>query len=176
MLKIVLAVVALGVLGVLALAAMRPDDFRVERRMLVKAPPEKLFPYIDNLRGFDQWSPYKAKDAQLKGSFSGPEAGPGAKYEWVGNAEVGQGSMEIKSHQPNAQVLVEMVFIKPFAGINTVEFGLTPKAGGTEVSWAIYGPQAFIPKLMGMFFNMDKMIGTDFEKGLDNLRKLAEAG
>jgi uncharacterized protein YndB with AHSA1/START domain len=175
MLKIILAVVVVAVAGVLLLAATRPADFRVERRLLVKAPPDKLFRYINDLHGFNEWSPYNDKDPQMKSSYSGPAAGPGAKYEWLGNSEVGQGSMEIKSHTPNSQVLVEMVFMKPFAAVNTVEFTLTPKEGGTEVLWAIYGPQAFVSKLMGLFFNMDKMIGTDFEKGLARLRQRAEA-
>jgi hypothetical protein len=175
MLKIILIIVVVAIAGALLAAATRPDDFRVERKLLVKASPEKLFPYINNLHGFDQWSPFKEKDPQLKGTFTGPDSGPGAKYEWVGNSQVGQGIMEIKSQTPNAQVLVQMTFIKPFPGVNTVDFSLKPQADGTEVSWAIYGPQAFIPKVMGLFFSMDKMVGPDFEKGLQSLRKLAEA-
>jgi len=175
MLKILLLIVAVAIAAVLTLAAMRPDDFRVERRLLIKAPPEKLFRYIDNLHGFNEWSPFLEKDPQLKGTFSGPDAGPGAKYEWLGNSAVGQGAMEIQSHVPNQQVLVKMNYIKPFPSQSTVEFGLKPQAGGTEVSWAIYGPQAFLPKVMGVFVSMDKMVGPDFDKGLQNMRKLAES-
>jgi hypothetical protein len=38
----------------------------------------------------------------------------------------------------------------------------------------MYGPSLYIAKVMGVFFNMDRMIGTDFETGLANLKARAE--
>jgi hypothetical protein len=36
------------------------------------------------------------------------------------------------------------------------------------------GPSAFVTKLMGVFFDMDKMIGRDFEAGLAAMKTAAE--
>ena len=50
-----------------------------------------------------------------------------------------------------------------------------PRDGDTTtVTWAMYGPAAFITKVMGLFFSMDTMIGRDFEAGLASLKALAE--
>ena len=37
------AVLVLGIAVVLILAAMKPDQFRVQRTTAIKAPPEKIF-------------------------------------------------------------------------------------------------------------------------------------
>jgi hypothetical protein len=38
----------------------------------------------------------------------------------------------------------------------------------------MYGPAPYVSKVMGLFFNMDSMIGKDFETGLANLKTVAE--
>ena len=36
------------------------------------------------------------------------------------------------------------------------------------------GPSPFLAKLIGVFFDMDRMIGRDFEAGLADLKQRAE--
>ena len=169
-------IVAVALAGLLLFAATRADDLRVERKLVIAAPPERLYPLINDLHNFNRWNPYLAKDLALKGSYEGPNAGPGAKYSWKGNKDVGTGSMEIKSNTEPKLVVMRLLFVEPFAGDNVLEFGLKPAGDGrTEVSWTMHGPQAYVSKLMGVFISMDKMIGADFETGLANLRKVAEA-
>jgi hypothetical protein len=160
--------------GMLAYAAMQPNTFRVKRSLRIVATPERLYPLINDLHAFNRWNPYLKKDPALKGSFAGASSGPGAIYHWEGNREVGKGSMEITGGVPNQLVTVRLVMLEPFAGENTVEFSLEPQGSATEVTWAMHGPTAFIPKLMGLFFDMDRMIGSDFETGLAQLKTLAE--
>ncbi len=175
MFKNLLIVVVLALAGLLLFASTRPSDLRVERKLVIAAPPERLYPLIDDLHNFNRWNPYLAKDPALKGSYEGPSAGPGAIYRWTGNKDVGTGSMEIKSHSEPNLVVMRLLFVEPFAGDNVLEFGLKPQGNGsTEVSWTMKGPQIFVAKLMGIFVNMDNMIGRDFEFGLANLRKVAE--
>ena len=61
-LALVLAVVALAVYAALT----RPDTFQVERRLVIKAPPDKLWPLVSDLKGFHQWNPFGAKDPNAK--------------------------------------------------------------------------------------------------------------
>ena len=113
-------------------------------------------------------------DPGMKRTFSGASAGKGAVYAWDGSGKAGAGRMEITEAQSPARVVIKLDFIKPFEGHNTAEFTLRADGAMTHVAWAMYGPAPFISKLMGIFFNMDKMIGGDFEAGLNNLRSISE--
>ena len=174
MIKIIGLVVVLVVAAVLIFAATRPDAFRVERVASIKAPPEKIFALINDLHGWAAWSPYEKKDPAMKRTFSGAANGKGAVYEWDGNKNVGRGRMEITDASAPAKIVIKLDFFEPFEGHNTAEFSMEGKGDATNVTWAMYGPASFISKLMGVFFNMDKLIGTDFEVGLANLKSMAE--
>jgi carbon monoxide dehydrogenase subunit G len=167
-------VVLVVIAGVLIYASTRPDSFRVQRSASIKAPPQKIFPLIDDLKAWAGWSPYEKKDPAMKRSFGPITAGKGATYEWAGDKNVGQGRMEILEAQPSSKVLIKLDFIKPFEAHNMAEFTLEPKGDTTQVTWAIFGPSAYITKVMGLFFNMDTMIGKDFEAGLADLKAAAE--
>ena len=174
MFKIVAGIIVLLIAGLLAYAATRPDSFRVQRTASIKAPPEKIFALINDLKGWPAWSPYEKKDPAMKRTLSGAATGKGAIYEWQGNKEVGKGKMEIAETTPPSKVVIKLDFFEPFEAHNIAEFDLQGKGESTDVTWAIYGPSPFISKLMSVFLNMDKMIGRDFEVGLANLKAVAE--
>jgi uncharacterized protein YndB with AHSA1/START domain len=168
------AVVVVIVAGILIYAATRPDTFRVQRSASIKAPPDKIFPLINDLHAWNAWSPYEKKDPAMKRTFSGAPSGKGAVYEWDGDKNVGKGRMEIIDSASPSKVVIKLDFIKPFEGHNTAEFILEPKGDNTVVTWAMYGPSALMMKVMGIFMNMDNMIGNDFAVGLANLKAIAE--
>jgi len=170
---IVVLVVVVAVAGVLAYAATRPDAFRVERSIAIKAPPEKVLALVGDLRGWTAWSPYEKKDPGMKRAYAGTAAGKGAVYEWDGNKEVGRGRMEILEAGPS-KVLIKLDFISPFEAHNTAEFTAVSQGDGTAVTWAIYGPSPYFAKVMHTVIDMDKMIGGDFEAGLQSLKAVAE--
>jgi uncharacterized protein YndB with AHSA1/START domain len=171
---IVAAVLIIAVVAVLAYAATKPDTFRVQRTASVKAPPEKLFALINDLHGWRTWSPYEKKDPAMKRSFAGPASGKGAIYEWDGDSNVGKGRMEITNAVAPSKVVIKLDFFRPFEAHNTAEFTLQPKGDATDVTWAIYGPNLFVGKVMSIFIDMDKMIGKDFEDGLATLKTVSE--
>lgn len=170
---IVVVVVVVAVAGLLIYAATRPDNFRVERSIAVKAPPDKVMALVGDLRGWTAWSPYEKKDPGMKRSYSGAPAGKGAVYEWDGNNQVGHGRMEILEAAPS-KVLIKLDFMTPFEAHNTAEFSAVPRGDNTTVTWAMYGPSPYIAKVMQTVMNMDRMIGTDFEAGLQSLKAVAE--
>ena len=110
----------------------------------------------------------------MKRVHAGPPRGVGAIYEWEGNSKAGAGRMEIKEVQTPSRVTIQLDFTKPVEGHNVAEFTLEPRAGGTEVIWSMRGPSPYLMKLMGVFVNLDRMIGGDFETGLSNLKAVAE--
>lgn len=170
-----ISLLALGIIvGILIVAAMKPDEFRVERSVVINAPAEKIFPLMNDLRAFSAWSPYDKIDPDMKRTYSGPASGVGAVYAWEGNKEVGQGRMEITHSTAPSSVLIQLDFLAPMEAHNTAAFTLTPEGDGTKVSWAMFGPAPFLTKLISVFFSMDSMIGDQFSQGLNNLKNLAE--
>lgn len=174
MLAIIVIFVVVVIVGVLVFAATRPDTFRVQRQTMIKASPGKIFGYINDFHNWAAWSPWEKMDPALQRSFSGAPSGKGSVYEWMGNRKVGQGRMEIVESLPSSTILIKLDFIKPFEGHNMAEFTLAAQEDMTLVTWAMYGPSPYITKLMGLFFNMDALIGKDFEAGLATMKMRAE--
>lgn len=174
MFKLLGLAVAVLVVAVLALAASRPDTFRVERSAVIKAPPEKVYALVNDFHQWQQWSPWERMDPGMRRDHSGAPNGVGALYAWEGNKKVGKGQMEITQSTAPSRVVVKLDFLAPFEAHNTAEFVLTPQGDATTVTWAMYGPNLFIGKLMSVFASMDSLVGTDFEAGLANLKAVAE--
>jgi len=174
MIKTIALLVAVAIAALLIFAATRPDTFSVERSTTIAAPATQLFPLINDLRAFNTWNPYARKDPAMRAVYSGPAAGPGAVFDFQGNKEVGKGRISITASTAPSLVTMQLDMWEPFEGHNEIHFILLPESAGTRVTWAMNGPSAFITKLMGIFFNMDQMIGKDFEAGLANLKAIAE--
>ena len=174
MLKTIAIVAAVFVAGVLAYAATRPNAFRVARSVSIAAPPEKIFPLINDLHAFNRWNPFLKMDPATKLTYSGPDSGKGAAHEWDGNSQVGKGRVEITDSSPSSQILMKLDLEKPMEAHNRVAFTFEPKGNATEVTWAMNGEHSFIGKVMGLCFNMDKMVGGSFEEGLADLKAQAE--
>ena len=168
--------IAVGVLlaAILGYAATRPDTFRVQRTTRIQAPPEKIFDLIHDFHRWASWSPYEKLDPAMSKTFSGAERGKGAVYQWAGNKKAGEGRMEITDTAPPSKVAIKLDFLKPFEAHNVAEFTLEPVGSSTDVTWALYGPQAYPMKVMCIFMSMDNMVGRDFEAGLANLKAVAE--
>ncbi|QGZ38758.1 polyketide cyclase/dehydrase/lipid transport protein [Pseudoduganella flava] len=160
---------------VVGLALLQPATFRVERSALVKAPPEKVFGYLDDFHQWPVWSPWERLDPAMRRTFSGPPKGPGAVYAWNGNDDVGQGRMEIVASRPPTTLAIALDFVKPFKAHNDVRFVLQPRPEGTLVTWTMSGDSPFVLKLIGVFASADQMAGPDFEQGLAYLKEAAEA-
>jgi len=174
MFKTIAIVIVLAIAALLIYAATRPDTFSVQRSARIKAAPEKVYALINDFPSWPTWSPWEKLDPEMKRTLSGAPTGKGSIYEWSGSGKVGAGRMEITDTQPSSKVVIKLDFIKPFEGHNITEFTLAPQGDTTEVNWVMSGPAPFISKLMGVFMNMDKMIGKDFETGLANMKAAAE--
>ena len=169
-----LCLFAIVFFGVLFLAAARPDRFRIARSATIKAPPQKIFPMINDFDAWPNWSPWERLDPALKRMRSGSASGVGSVYAWEGNKKVGTGRMEIVEAHPPSQVVIKLDFLKPFEAHNIAEFTLEPEGEATRVTWAMHGPSPYMARVFGVFMDMDKMIGKDFEKGLANMKAAAE--
>lgn len=172
--RTIAVIVAVIIVGLVGFAVTRPRNFRVQRSARINAPPARIFPLINDFHQWAAWSPFERLDPAITRTFSGAPIGHGAIYEWAGNRKVGAGRMEIiESTAPN-RVATRLDFIRPMEARNVAEFTLRQHGEATDVTWAIFGPSPFAARMMGMFFNMNKLLGRDFERGLANLKALVE--
>ena len=170
----IVVVLVLAIAVVLILAAAKPSTFSVQRAILVKAPAEKIFPFINDFHQWGSWSPYEHRDPAMKRSYSGAASGNGAVYAWDGNKNVGSGRMEILDASVPAKIVIKLDFFTPFEGHNTAEFTMLPQGDATSLTWLMHGPAPFMAKIMHVFMNVDRLVGKDFEIGLANLKRLTE--
>ena len=174
MFTILAGIVLIAIFAILTLASLKPDVFMVTRSTRMNAAADTIYPHINDLRRWQAWSPYEKKDPNMQRTFSGPTSGKGAAYAWDGNKNVGAGSMVIIESLPPSKIGIRLDFLRPFAAQNAAQFLLEPEGSGTRVTWEMSGAATLVSKIMGTVMNMDKMIGTDFEVGLENLKKTVE--
>ena len=175
MLKLILIAIPVLIAVLAIVVATRPSQFRVTRSAAIAAPPEVVFPQVNNLHNWEAWSPWIKLDPAAKQTYSGPAEGVGASFAWDGNNQIGAGSMTITDSQPGDLVRFRLDFLKPFKGTNIAEFTFKPEGGQTVVTWSMSGTNNFMFKAVGLFMDCDKMVGGQFEKGLADLKKLSEA-
>ena len=175
MLKKIAIAVALIVVVLVAVVATRPPSYRVVRTTAVNAPAEVAYAQVADFHRWEGWSPWAKLDATMKTSFSGPASGPGEAYAWTGNDKVGEGRMTVLRAKPGEEIAIKLEFLKPFESTSETTFSFVPQGGATAVTWAMEGQNNFMAKAASLFMDMDKMIGSDFDRGLANLKAVSEA-
>ncbi|HKS64449.1 MAG TPA: SRPBCC family protein [Xanthobacteraceae bacterium] len=169
---------AVGLVLLAAAAAvvvwLQPDDYRLTRSTVIAAPAETVFAKVNDLRRWDDWSPWAKLDPSAKITFEGPQAGVGASFKWDGNDKVGAGTMTITESKPNERVATRTDFVKPFEGSSRTDFIFSPAGNQTNVIWTMSGTHNFISKAICLVMNMEKMLGPDVERGLVQLKQVSE--
>ena len=154
-------------------------SFEVTRSTSIAADPARVHALVNDFHEWQKWSPWEDVDPDLQRTYSGSDAGVGAHYAWSGNKKAGAGSMEIAGSTPE-RIDVDLSFLKPFKATNHVDITLTPVtasgATGTDVVWRMTGEHKGLAGLVMRVMNVDKMVGPDFEKGLAQLKAVAEKG
>ncbi len=171
-----IAVAALVLIAILlTVVALQPDTFRIVRMTTIQAPPDAVFRHINDLRAWQGWSPWEGLDPELKRTYEGPHQGVGAKYSWEGNDKVGKGSMKIIESKDPERIAIDLAFLEPMEARNETVFTLSPvEDGHTRIVWSMAGRNSFFGKAFSLFFDMDALVGADFEKGLAALKRVSE--
>jgi uncharacterized protein YndB with AHSA1/START domain len=176
MLTYILLGLAAVVVVLLIVVSRQPNEFRVMRLAVIDAPPEAVFPHVNDFHHWEEWSPWAKRDPNCANAYDGADAGEGAKFSWDGNKEVGQGKMTIIESTPHKLITIRLEFLKPFKATNTAEFKFEPEGAGTKVTWSMFGKNNLMGKVFHLIMDCDKMVGKDFEQGLANMRRVAESG
>ncbi len=167
-------------LGVIALAAILaavsvglPSHVTVTRSVDINAPESAIFPYLNNLRVFGDWSPWSARDPQLALSYGGPASGQGAQVTWTSNKpSIGTGSMEISKSEPNRNIELAV----NFNGLEgTSSYEIVPAGSGSKVIWSFVYESGSSPMKRWKALMLDRFVGAEFHTGLDRLKEKIEA-
>ncbi|MDB6139633.1 MAG: polyketide cyclase, partial [Verrucomicrobiaceae bacterium] len=141
---ILLSVAVIIVLFVIVVT-LQPAEFCISRSVDILAPQEAVFPYVDDVHKFQQWSPWAQMDPDSKVVFEGPPAGAGASFRWAGK-KTGEGSMTNTASHPADFAKYRLEFLKPFKASNMAEFTLSHEGGQTTVNWSMTGTNGFLFK------------------------------
>lgn len=151
------------------------SSYEVTRSALIPAPAEAVFPLVNSFHEWTKWSPWESVDPAMDRTYSGNDAGVGARYAWRGNRKAGSGNMEIVESDFPRTIRIRLEFTKPFKAVNPTTFTFEPADGGTRVTWRMTGENKGLAKVFALVMNMDKLVGTDFERGLAALAAAAKA-
>lgn len=166
-----LALIALIVI----ISLFLPGSAHVERSTTIDAPVERVFAYVNDLEKWDDWSPWSEKDPDMDVSWGEITEGMGASYCWEGDPDqVGKGCLEITEVVENEKIVNKLDFMEQGTAMGSYTF--SEADGKTTVTWG-FDTDVSSPPVIGKFFGMmmDGFVGPDFEKGLANLKALAEA-
>lgn len=168
--------IIIGLIAIVCiLGLVAPNDFAVERKVVINKPKDQVFEFVKYLKNQDLYSSWARKDPAMKREFRGTDGEAGAVSGWEGNKEVGKGEQEIRQITPGERIDFELRFKKPFEATNKA-YMITEAAGTNQtlVKWGFSGRMPFPMNAMMLFVNMDKQAGKDFEIGLANLKELLE--
>lgn len=173
--KIILGVAAVVAL-ILIYAAFSPAEYSIQREVVINAPAEKIFPYLNNQKLAEQWGPWLETDPSAKMTYSGPDEGVGAIASWTGGQQLGTGSATIVDSIPNQKVTIKLAYTEPFQMEQLSDYIAEAAGEQTKVIWKVTGQNNFIGRVMCIFVSMDKMVGGMFEEGLNKLKTVIEGG
>jgi hypothetical protein len=175
-LKKILIILAILVAIPLIAALFVKDDYSIERSVTINKPKQDVFNYIKLLRNQTHYSKWVMMDPNAKMEYTGTDGTPGFVSAWDSeNKHVGKGAQTITKVTDGERIDLDIHFIKPLEGDSKAYLATTAVSDNqTKVTWGFYGPLKYPMKVMHLFMNMDKMIGSDLQTGLDNLKGVLE--
>ena len=159
----------------LIIALLLPKSYKVEKEVVISKPKTEVFNYIKFLKNQNNYSVWNQLDPNMKKEYVGEDGTLGFVSKWDGNKAAGKGEMEIKKLVENDILEIEIRFERPWKSVSPAYMTLESLDGKTtKVKWGMTGNMSYPLNLMLLFVNMDKAIGKDLQKGLDNLKVILE--
>lgn len=165
-------VLAIGLCGLLIAASFQESHYKIERSIAIAAPDSVVFPHINRLRNWERWSPWMQNDPTIKNVYAGADAGKTCQMRWT-SEESGTGKLVINDSELPKRVSYNLTF-EEFNSTSTGNFILTANGNQTQVSWSMEGESTFTEKIFRLLFSLNDAIGSDFERGLNNMKRVIE--
>ena len=170
-LYIILGLIAL--IFVVALAVGK--DMNYEKSVLINGSKEKVWKHVGTLTAMDQWSPWNARDPNMKSELTGTDGEPGAKQSWVSDVKnVGEGNQTIIAVDAMNRLDTKLNFIKPFKSTADAYVTLESESDKVKATWGFKSQMPYPMNIMKLFMNFEKNMDKDFGDGLNKLKNLSE--
>ena len=173
LIKRLLATLLVVVIALVAIAYILPREVTVTRSTTINAAPPAVFAQVNALQAGENWSPWLDRDPDVQLTYSGPDSGVGNKLQWASDhPQVGNGTQEIIASTENTRVETAL----DFGDMGTAQawFALAPDGAATTLTWGLKTDMGNNPIGRYMGLMMDRWVGADYEKGLNNLKTLIE--
>lgn len=161
------AIAALSI--IVALTYLAPRKTVVSRSAKVNADADDLYALIASNSGYQRFNPYHDTDSDLQIDLFGPAQGIGSGFAFKGKE--GKGTQTIT--EVTAGRAVTMQIDMGAMGKPVQRFQLTPKGNHTEVTWNMEADAGYNPAMRIFGLLMDKFVGGNLERGLQNLAKVS---
>ena len=163
-----------GVIVILLIVALIiRKTYHVQREIVIKAPLEKVFDYVRNLKNQDNFNKWVMVDPSMRKDFRGTDGTAGFIYSWNGNKKAGEGEQEIKTIVEGKNIETEIRFIRPFTAVASVKLTTESLSGNqTKVTWS--NTSAMKYPLNIMVSMIEKMLSKDMDESLNNLKTILE--
>lgn len=168
--------IGLGILIAIPLIAalFMAKDFALEREITINAPKQIVFDYVKLLKNQNNFSTWNLMDPKIKMSYRGTDGEPGFVSAWESDV-VGSGEQEIKKITEGERVDTELRFKGMGASVSPGYLSTEALSETqTKVKWGMSGHMAYPMNFLQVIMRMDKMIGTEYEKSLANLKVILE--
>lgn len=174
--KIIGLIILVLLIIIAFLGLVSPGEYEVERSITIHSPRELVFDHVKYWRNWQDWSPWAKLDSAMQVTIEGIDGQEGSLYKWSGE-KTGKGEMINTGIKENAEIDYHLHFLEPMDSESEGYVRLVDKDGGssaTKVAWGMYGKESFPWNVFMLVMNMDKMVGKDFERGLELLKELSD--
>ncbi len=174
--KKILIALAIIIAIPLIVALFTKKDYSVERQITIARPEQDVFNYIKYLKNQDNYSKWATMDPEMEKTYRGTDGTAGFVSAWKSEKDdVGTGEQEIKKITDGDRIDYELRFMGPFESTSDAYMTTEPASDNqTVVKWGFTGHMAYPMNLMMLFMNFEKMIGDDFQIGLNRLKEILE--
>jgi hypothetical protein len=171
---ITILLVLAGLIALLLIIALfTRKEYNVRREIIIKAPRQKVFDYLRQLKNQDHFNKWVMVDPNMKKEFKGTDGTVGFIYGWNGNKQAGEGEQEIKALTEGKNIETEIRFIRPFASVAYARYDLESVSDSqTKVGWTNSGTMKYPMNIMSSM--MGNMLGKDMDISLSNLKGILE--
>lgn len=168
---LIFILVALFLLAILSMF-LAPKKMTLAESTTIAAPPNLVYNIVNDLKKWEEWSPWKDLDPEAINTYSEKTEGVGATWSWKGNAQVGEGTQKIIESKKGQSIKTELEF-NGFEGTSFSNWTFEPDGNKTKVTWDFDGAET------GFFFRpfnwiMKGGLKKTYATGLSRIKEMAE--
>jgi len=154
------------------LSFLLSSKYTVERSIIIAAPVDSVFSYVSDLKKWKYWSPWLSVESDTSINYSFSTSGNKTRMKWK-SLKSGDGEVSIITTVPNQRITYSLK-VEGFETHQRGEFLFGNFNGSTRVKWIDKGDLGPSPMSKYYIVVIENMIGSDFDRGLHNLKRAVE--